>query len=197
MTRVGKSVVPSRQMWVQTQREAHVEWGKLVLNNPTAAAVMHQLVAVMDRQNAVAISHGTLAELVGIHQTTIKKALKYLRDNRWIQVIQLGQRGTVNAYVINTEVAWADYRENKKLAIFSARIVADAADQDVAALNPKKPLRKIPIIYPPEEALPVGDLKPGDQASLPGFEPVVVGSPSEPDEGELIDIQVMEDRLKN
>lgn len=187
MTKVGKGVVPSRQTWVQTQREAHVEWGKLVLHNPAAAAVMHQLVAVMDRQNAVAISHGTLADLVGMHQTTIKKALKYLKDNRWIQVVQLGQRGTVNAYVINTEVAWADYRENKKLAIFSARIVADAADQDEAALNPRKPLRKIPIIYPPEEALPVGDLRPGDQASLPGFEPVVVGQPFEP--GDMTEIK--------
>jgi len=196
VTKVGKGVVPSKQQFVQTERGAHVEWGKLVLSNPAAAAVMHQLVAVMDRQNAVAISHQVLADLVGMHQTTIKKALRFLRENRWIQVVQLGQRGTVNAYVINEQVAWADYRDNKKLAIFSARIVASAADQDAVTLKPQK-LRKVPIIYPPEEALPVGDLKPGDQESLPGLEPVVIG-PAQVDVG---DVEVIEasvaPRLKN
>jgi hypothetical protein len=183
VSKVGKAPVPKRQEFVQTQRTAHVEWGKLVLSNPTAAAVMHQLVAFMDRQNAVAISHTTLGELVGLHQTTIKKAIKYLRDHHWVQVIQLGQRGTVNAYVVNDQVAWADYRDNKRLAIFSARIIADAKDQDGLALAPAK-LRKVPVIYPPEEALPVGDLRPGDQDSFPGFEPVLLGSPRGGKEGE-------------
>ncbi|WP_448208609.1 helix-turn-helix domain-containing protein [Azospirillum sp. sgz302134] len=183
---VGKKVTPRAQTWVQTEREAHVQWGRLVVSNPLAAAVMHQLVAIMDRNNAVCISHQTLADLVGCHYTTVKRALKYLEKNNWVQVVQLGVRGTVNAYVINERVAWADYRDNKKLAIFSARIVADAADQSQAALSPGK-LRRVPIIHPPEEALPAGEWPPGSQAQLPGMESVVVGPPRD-DEHEEMDL---------
>lgn len=172
--KIGKPAVPAKQTWVQTEREAHVAWGRLVLAQPAAAAVMHQLVALMDRQNAVAISHQTLADLVGVHQTTVKKALRHLKENRWVQVVQLGQRGTVNAYVINDTLAWADYRENKRLAIFSARIVADAAEQNDVALSPGK-LRRVPIIHPPEQAMPMGEWPPGGQTQLPGMEAVVVG----------------------
>lgn len=185
---VGKPVSPKVQTWVQTEREAHVQWGRLVVSNPLAAAVMHQLVAIMDRSNAVCISHQTLADLVGCHYTTVKRALKYLETNNWVQVVQVGPRGTVNAYVINERVAWADYRDNKKLAIFSARIVADAADQSQAALAPGK-LRRVPIIHPPEEALPAGDWPPGSQGQLPGMESVLVGPPreDEPEQMDLVD----------
>lgn len=185
--KVGKPVTPRPQTWVQTEREAHVHWGRLVVSNPLAAAVMHQLVAIMDRNNAVCISHQTLADLVGCHYTTVKRALKYLETNNWVQVVQIGPRGTVNAYVINERVAWADYRENKKLAIFSARIVADAADQSQAALSPGK-LRRVPIIHPPEEALPAGEWPPGSQTQLPGMESVVIGPPhsDEPEQMDLI-----------
>lgn len=183
---VGKPVTPKVQTWVQTEREAHVQWGRLVVSNPLAAAVMHQLVAIMDRSNAVCISHQTLADLVGCHFTTVKRALKYLEQNNWVQVVQVGPRGTVNAYVINERVAWADYRDNKKLAIFSARIVADAADQSQAALSPGK-LRRVPIIHPPEEALPAGEWPPGSQAQLPGMESVLVG-PSHEEEPEQLDL---------
>jgi len=177
----GKPAHPKKQTFVQTERDAHVQWGKLVMSRPAAAAVMHQLVALMDRQNAVAISHQTLADVVGCNERTVRRALEYLQDQRWVQVVKIGRRGTVNAYVINERVAWADYRENKRLAIFSARIVADAKDQDAPALSKDK-LRKVPIIHPPEQALPSGEWPPGEQAQLPGMEAVAEGWPDE-DEG--------------
>jgi len=177
----GKPAHPKKQTFVQTERDAHVQWGRLVMSKPVAAAVMHQLVALMDRQNAVAISHQTLAELVGCHYTTVKNALRYLEDHRWVQVLRIGKRGTVNAYVINERVGWCDYRDNKRLAIFSARIIADAEDQSEAALSKDK-LRKVPIIHPPEQALPSGEWPPGEQAQLPGMEAVAEGWPDE-DEG--------------
>lgn len=177
MTKSGlKPAVPKRQTFVQTERAAHVEWGRLVMSKPAAAAVMHQLIALMDKTNAVAISHSTLAELIGVHQTTVKKALKYLREHRWVQVVQLGPRGTVNVYVVNDRVAWADYRDNKRLSIFSARIVASAAEQDEVTLSTKA-LRKVPIIHPPEKALPSGEWPPGSQPTLEGMEPVAEGWP--------------------
>jgi len=182
-----KPAVPKRQTFVQTERAAHVEWGKLAMSKPAAAAVMHQLIALMDRQNAVAISHQTLAELVDCNERTVRRALDHLQDQRWIQVIKIGKRGTVNAYVINDHVAWADYRDNKRLSIFSARIVADANDQDEATLTAHK-LRKVPIIHPPEQALPSGDWPPGSQQTFEGMEPVAEGWPDGPQQTDLEDL---------
>lgn len=174
---VAKPAVPKRQTFVQTEREAHVAWGRLAMTRPAAAAVMHQLVALMDRQNAIAISHQTLADLAGCNERTVRRALEYLQEQRWVQVIKIGKRGTVNAYVINDRVAWADYRDNKRLSIFSARIIADASDQDDLALS-SKALRKVPIIHPPEQALPAGEWPPGSQPTFEGMEPVAKGWPS-------------------
>ena len=176
-----RPAVPARQTFVQTDREAHVQWGRLAVKRPMAAAVMHQLVALMDRKSAVAISHATLATLVGIHQTTVKQALKYLRENNWLQQVQLGKRGTVNVYVVNSRVAWADYRDNLNLAAFDARIVADAQDQDASTLAVAD-LRKIPIIHPPEEALPEGEWPAGETGYLDGLEPVARGLPATADD---------------
>jgi len=186
MAKGAKPVVPARQTWVQTEREAHVAWGRMVVKHPSAAAVMHYLVALMDRGAAVAVSHSTLAKIVGVNERTVRRAIDVLAEGNWIQVLQVGQRGTVNIYVVNSQVAWADYRENLKLATFSARVVVDAADQSPNALEPRQ-LRRVPIIHPPEEALPVGDWPPGSQAQLPGMEAVVVG-PADDDQGDQLDL---------
>ena len=89
--------------------------------------------------------------------------------------IQLGQQGTVNAYVINSAVAWGESRDQiPRLSVFHAAVVADAEDQSAETLERRK-LRKLPIIILSEEALPHGDGKPGAQTLLPGFEPVIKG----------------------
>ena len=61
-----------------------------------------------------------------------------------------------------------------RLAVFTATVVADAEDQDADTLDHKE-LRSLPIIYPPEIALPHGEGEPGAQTLLPGFEPVIEG----------------------
>lgn len=177
--------VPSRQTFVQTDRKAHLALGKLAVKHASAAAILHQLIGLMDRKCAVCISHQTLAEMLGIHLTTVKKSMKVLREGNWIQQIQIGKSGTVNAYVVNSRVAWADKRENLRLAHFSAQIIANASDQDQATLEPTE-MRKVPLIHPPEEALPTGEWPPESQTQIPGMEAVAKGMPEyDPETGEV------------
>lgn len=184
---VTKAVNPARQTWVQTEREAHVQWGRLAMSKPRAAAVMHQLVALMDRENAVVISLATLEKLTGVSQRTIQRALKDLEDAHWVQIVQLGARGTVNAYIINERVAWADYRDNKRFAKFSATIIANADEQSATTLDQAR-LRKVPIIHPPEQALAAGEWPAGEQGYLDGLEPVVEGPLREPAELDMKEV---------
>ena len=113
-----------RGTWVQTERAAHEAWAALIGRQPRAAALLHLMVANMDRSGALVASQGTLGKLMGVSVATIKRALIVLTDECWIDVVRVGsERGGVNAYVVNRRVAWADKRENQRYAAFDARIL--------------------------------------------------------------------------
>ena len=96
-----------RGTWVQTERAAHEAWGRLIDRSPKAAKLMHILTARVGENNAVVVSHKTLAQLMGVRSvTTVKAALAVLAEDRWIEIRQIGQNGTVNAYVLNDRVVW-------------------------------------------------------------------------------------------
>lgn len=156
--------------WVQTERAAHEAWAQLVRTNGRAAALLHVLVANMDSQAAVVASRATLAQLVGYSEATVKRAVADLRADRWIEVVQLGGKGGVNAYVVNSRVAWADSRDKLGRAVFRATVVTTKAEQtdgiDTSAL------RQIPTLYPGERQLPSGPgAEPPSQPALDGLEP--------------------------
>jgi hypothetical protein len=127
---------------VQTERAAHEQWTALTMRSPRAAALMHHFVA-----------------------------LAMVRE-RWVQVVQIGASGTVNAYVLNGNVAWGERREQRaRLSVFNAVVVGDAEDQPAGMLDDAPPLRRVPVIFPPEEALAIGEGEPGAQVALPGAAP--------------------------
>ena len=172
---LGSPATYGRNTFVMTERKAHEAWAKLTSRSPRASVLMHHLVARMGHQNAVVVSQKTLAKLIGCSVRTVQNALQDLERDNWIQIVQIGNTGSVNAYVINSEVAWGEARDQiGRLSIFHATVIADADDQSDETLEHRK-LRQLPIIYPPEEALPNGDGEPGAQTLLPGLEPVIEG----------------------
>lgn len=131
---------------------------------------MHHLVARMERQNAVVVAQKTLSKLMGCSLDTIKRAVKDLEAERWIQVVQIGP-GTTCAYVVNASVAWGQSRGQLHLSTFSATVVADADDQAPMTLE-HRDLRRIPTLYPGELQIPTGPGEdPPAQPSIPGMEP--------------------------
>ena len=110
--------------WVQTERKAHEAWANLIAKKPRAAMLLHHLVAQMGHQNAVVVSQKTLAKLMGIHERTVRRAVADLVEDRWIAVIRIGS-GKEAAYVVNDRVAWGQPRDQLRLSVFSATVVAD------------------------------------------------------------------------
>ncbi len=157
--------------WVQTERKAHEAWANLIARKPSAAMLLHHLVAQMGHQNAVVISQKTLSKIIGLHERTVRRAVADLVAERWIQVVQLNGPGTVSAYVVNDRVAWGQPRDQLRLSVFSATVVADADDQDPHEMD-QIDLRRIPSLFPGERQLPTGPGEdPPSQPLLPGFEP--------------------------
>lgn len=157
--------------WVQTERKAHEAWANLIGRKPKAAMLLHHLVAQMGHQNAVVISQKTLAKLMSCSTDTVQRSLSVLEAEHWIQIVKMNGPGTVAAYVVNDRVAWGQPRDQLRLSVFSATVVADHADQDTAALE-HSDLRRIPTLYPGEMQLPMGQgEEPPSQPSMPGWEP--------------------------
>ncbi|GCD76459.1 replication protein [Acetobacter pasteurianus NBRC 3299] len=160
--------------WVQTPRAAHEAWAALISKSPKAATIMHLLTARLGENNAVVISQKNLAKLAKIKSlTTVKSALSLLEADRWIEIRQIGQNGTVNAYVVNDRVAWSGPRDGIRYSLFSATVIASSDEQpDKTTLGHQHPLRRLPDILDNERQLPSGQgLPPPSQPLIDGLEP--------------------------
>lgn len=168
---VGTPAKHKPGQWVQVERKASEAWARLCVKKPSAAAVLHHLVANMGHQNAVVIPQKVLAKLIGVSDRTVRTAIADLVADKWISVVKLNGPGTVAAYVVNDRVAWGQRRDQLCLSVFSATIVADRDDQDEALLG-HADLRRIPTLYPGEQQLPTGPgEEPPSQPPIPGLEP--------------------------
>jgi len=159
--------------WVQTERAAHEAWAALIAKAPKAAQLMHILTARVGEHNAVVISQKTLRSLMGCSRPTVQRALDVLSQDKWIEIRQIGESGTVNAYVINDRVAWTRNRDGLRYSLFSAAVVVSEEEQrDREELGQQEPLRKVPSLFRNEAQLPGGPgLPPPSQPFLGGMEP--------------------------
>lgn len=176
-----------RGTWVQTERAAHEAWAALISRQPRAAALLHLIVANMNRRGALVASQSTLGELMGVSVATVKRALNVLASENWIEVVRVGsERGGVNAYVVNRRVAWADKRENQRFASFDARILVSEAEQESPIPDNLPPLRPLPQLAPGEQQLPAGPgAEPPSQPPMEGLEPDLPAIQRDPDQAEL------------
>lgn len=162
-----------RGTWVQTERAAHEAWAGLMRESPNAAMLMHLLVARVGDHNAVVASQKVLANLMGRHINTVKNALRVLKDKNWIEIRQIGDRGTVNAYIVNDRIAWSGPRDGIRYSLFSARVLlSDEEQPDRESLDSQEPLRRVPSLFAGEQQLPSGEgLPPISQPFFNGMEP--------------------------
>ncbi len=159
--------------WVQTERAAHEKWARLAINHPRASSVLHVMISQLGRHNALIASLPNLARLCGCSRSTLIRGLDILKKDNWIEVRQIGQSGTTNAYIINDRVAWTGNRDGIRYSLFSAAVlVSDDEQPDKATLDKQEPLTRIPSLYPGERPLPTGPgLPPPYEPAIPGLEP--------------------------
>ena len=101
---------------------------------------------------------------------------------------QIGDRGTVNAYIVNDRVAWAQARDGLRYSLFSAMILVSEEEQpDREDLGRQPALIPLPRLYPGERQLPSGDgLPPPAQPFLNRMEPDLPSAKRpEPDQMDL------------
>lgn len=172
----------AKGQWVQTERRAHEAWAALIRKSPMAAQIMHLLTAQVGDGNAVLMSQKNLARLVQGSERGVRDALKLLSKDNWIEIRQVGGRGTVNAYIINDRVAWSGKRDGIRYSLFSANVVVSDDEQpDAEDLGKQAPLRRLPMVG--ENQLPAGPgLPPPSQPFLNEMEPELPASGADEDD---------------
>jgi hypothetical protein len=162
----------SQGAWVQTERAAHEAWMNLIAKSPVGAQIMHALTARLGDHNAVVISQVALAKIISRSERAVRTAISVLKADNWIEVRQLGNAATVNAYVINDRVAWTGKRDGIRYSLFSAAVVVSEEEQpDRDSLGQQAALRRLPDLLPGEEQMPSGSgLPPISQPTLPSME---------------------------
>jgi hypothetical protein len=93
-----------------------------------------------------------------------------LAEGNWIEVQQIGANGTVNAYVLNSRVAWTEGRDRLRYARLQAEVLLAEDEQATGELDKDKAaLHHLPRIG--ELQIPAGaGLPPVSQPSFPGME---------------------------
>lgn len=111
--------------FLQVEIKTLKEFRRLSDQSPKALKLLFTLAEKMNRMNAIMASNATLAQIAGMSIPTVTRAIKLLKDERWIQVIRVG---TANAYVINSTVFWKSTGDLKH-ASFHAQIIATESEQ--------------------------------------------------------------------
>lgn len=187
---------PPGGQWVQTERSAHEAWAGLIQRAPKAAQLMHILTARIGEHNAVVVSQKTLAGLMKCSRRTVQRAVDVLAEDRWIEILQIGENGTVNAHIINDRVAWSGKREGLRHSLFSAAVIVSEAEQpDRDELGKQAPLRRLPSLFRGERQLPSGPGEPPpSQPFLDGMEPDLPATESyDPETGEVVEVMELAD----
>lgn len=148
--------------WLQFEKKALKEMTKLSMASPAAMGTLMYLVNNMSRSNALVVSQQAIAEGIGGKRGTVNKAIKYLSDHNFIQIIKAGG---VSVYVVNSRVAWQGER-GARYAAFGADVIAIESEQTID-LDDQTALHSVPVLYDGERIM-VGNenMPPPDQQEL-------------------------------
>ena len=88
----------------------------LMKKSGIASSILNFIMEHMDYHNALCCSYAVFMDYFEVSKPTVSRAIKLLKDNGFIDVLK---SGTSNVYIVNHEVAWTSYGEDKKMCKFT------------------------------------------------------------------------------
>lgn len=108
--------------------------GNMASENSAAFRVFQLLTQEMDGYNAIMVSSQAISEIVGYSRQTVSNAVKYLKQNGWIDVYK---SGSSNVYIINPDVAWTSYSNQREYCKFNGTFLIAQSENVNFLKNPK------------------------------------------------------------
>lgn len=115
--------------WTQQNNDEEAQAARywLMKQSSDAYCIMDFLASKMDNYNAVLCSYKVLQEVFGYSQATIARAIKLLKEHKYIDV---KKSGTSNIYMLNKHLYWNSWGTNYIYAEFDAKVIIAASEQD-------------------------------------------------------------------
>lgn len=119
--------------FIQLYRDHVDDVARLARANGKAYDLFMLLIKHMDGTNALCVSNAALQELLGSSKPTVCKAVSYLKEHGWICVLK---SGTSNVYIVNPDVAWTSYGNQKEYCKFKASVLLSKTENAEYLKNP-------------------------------------------------------------
>lgn len=113
--------------FVQVNKDVYKAEDWLMAKSPIAYRIFRFLVNGMDDYNAVICSYQVLMETFDVSKPTITRAIKLLKDKKYIDVYK---SGTSNVYAMNKNIVWNSWGTNYDYAKFGANIILSESEQE-------------------------------------------------------------------
>lgn len=120
--------------FVQFYRPFFDDIAKLGHDSPMGMQLFMLLCKHMDGSNALCVSNVALSEILNTTTRTVQRAVKYLKDNGWLCILK---SGTSNVYIVNPDVAWTSYGNQKQYCKFQANVLLSSSENAEYLNNPK------------------------------------------------------------
>lgn len=106
--------------FVMMYREHMPEIRWLMKKSGIASSILNFIMEHMDSKNALLCSHTVLEDYFEVSSSTIKRAIKLLYDNGFLDIIK---SGTSNVYIVNEEIAWTSWENQKAFCKFEGNML--------------------------------------------------------------------------
>ena len=121
----GHTRARENQDFVMLYRKFIAQIADLGAENTTALRVLLFLIKHMDGTNALGVPQKLMSDMMGVSRQTINGAIRYLEQNGWIQVYKLGKS---NIYVVNPDVVWTSYADQRAYCKFQGTFLLSSED---------------------------------------------------------------------
>lgn len=120
--------------FVQLYRNHIDDIARLAKENGRAYDLFMFLIKHMDGTNALCVSTAVLAEIMGVSTRTIMRSTKYLKEKGWICILK---SGTTNVYIVNPEICWTSYANQKSYCKFETNVILSSTENAEYLKNPR------------------------------------------------------------
>ncbi|MDR3668864.1 MAG: replication/maintenance protein RepL [Ignavibacteriaceae bacterium] len=100
-----------------------VRW--LMKKSGIASSILNFIMEHMDSKNALICSQQVFIDYFEISRPTVARAIKLLYDNGFIDILK---SGTSNVYIVNKEIAWTSWNNQKEYCQFNGNILISKSE---------------------------------------------------------------------
>lgn len=95
-----------------------IRW--LMKKSGIASSILNFIMEHMDNKNALICSQQVFMDYFEISRPTVARAIKLLYENGFIDILK---SGTSNVYIVNKEIAWTSWNNQKEYCQFNGNIL--------------------------------------------------------------------------